>query len=148
MGRKTPLMPARTHSKLKWKNPVRYCMSFHEVTTASVPSRNVRMSISRLRPSSARLKLMPKLGIQSALNSLIQFDPTDPAFVSALTYNKIERNRFNNTARSEIHRQRALDHCARIHASTPPPIRIMINHSKIIGQFVYINFITLSLDAQ
>ena len=136
MVRKTPLMPARTHNKLKWKNPVRYCISFHEVTTASVPSKNVSISISRLRPSSARLKLIPKLGIHSALNALIQFDPTDPTFVSGFSHNKIERNRFNNTARREIHRQRVLDHWARIHASTPPPIRIMINHTKMIGQFV------------
>src|SRR5688500_7717668 len=137
MVRKTPLMPARTHNKLKWKNPVRYCISFHDVTTASVPSKNVSISISRLRPSSARLKLIPKLGIHSALNWLIQFDPTDPTFFSASSHNESERTRFNTRARREIHRQRVFDHCATTHASTPPPIRIMINHSNIIRQFVF-----------
>jgi hypothetical protein len=57
---------------LKWKNPTFESISFQEIITEIIPRKNVRMSITRLKPSRARCKLIPNSGIQLNLISISQ----------------------------------------------------------------------------
>ncbi|MNC55115.1 hypothetical protein D3C75_1046280 [compost metagenome] len=68
-ARNTPTTPLRIHSRLRWKKPTRFWISFHEQTTESTPSRPVSTTISTDRPSRARWMLMPKRAIHGVWNS-------------------------------------------------------------------------------
>jgi hypothetical protein len=46
-------------------------ISFHDIITEIKPRKNVRIIITRLSPSRARCRLIPKAGIQSSLISAI-----------------------------------------------------------------------------
>src|SRR4051794_31383773 len=63
-------MPASTQRRLKWKKPTLLLISFHEVRIASKPRKKVNSSMTRLKPSRAREKLIPHCGIQG-MSSLI-----------------------------------------------------------------------------
>src|SRR5690606_40994545 len=109
---------------------------------AAIPSRKVRRSKSKLRPSSARLKLIPNDGIQAALNVVIQVElPVDPGL---LNHNDTAIMKFMRTAAREIHRAAATDHRAAIQANMPPSMSIRINQTSIIS--VVFSSSTLSHD--
>src|SRR5687768_10022365 len=110
---------------------MRYCISLQDVATPSAPSKKVNINISRLRPSRARLKLTPKLGIQLAEKVVIHSEPEDDSAIGS-NHISTERIKLTTRQRMDIQRQSVVDHCAAIHASRPPAMRIMINQSKII----------------
>jgi hypothetical protein len=63
---KTPVIPDNIQRILKWKKPGSTLISFHDISMASSPIINVRKSINRLRPSSARWIPIPNLCTQRA----------------------------------------------------------------------------------
>ena len=54
MARNTPMTPAKTNIRFRWKNPTRSLISLQEATTDMMPRNAVSRTISRLSPSMAR----------------------------------------------------------------------------------------------
>ena len=48
------MMPARIHSRLRWKKPTASVISVQEASTDMMPRKKVSISSKRLRPSMAR----------------------------------------------------------------------------------------------
>src|SRR5258708_4200834 len=117
MVRNTPVMPANTHNKLKWKNPTRSLISFHEMSTEKIPRKNVSSNMSKLNPSSAIEKLIPKLGTQGTLNRSIHVSEESIGFCIQIT---ILRIKLTMSAISEIHREYKMFTLAAIQARMPP----------------------------
>jgi len=69
---KTPSTPPRIHSRLRWKKPMRWTISFQEQRMASTPMKLVRITIRSDSPSTARCREMPKRGIQGCCHSAAQ----------------------------------------------------------------------------
>src|SRR5258708_31468504 len=129
MVRKTPVMPASTHNKLKWKNPTRSLISFHEMSTEKIPRKNVSSNMSKLNPSSANEKLTPKLGIQGSLNRSIHESEESKEFCIHSTILKIKST---TRAVSEIHRENKMLTLETIQARMPPTISIIMKRGRII----------------
>src|SRR5258706_254612 len=117
MVRNTPVMPANTHNKLKWKNPTRSLISFHEMSIEKIPRKNVSSSMSKLNPSSANEKLTPKLGIQGTLNRSIHESEESKGFC---IHSAILKIKSATSAISEIHREYKIFTLATIQARMPP----------------------------
>ena len=90
--------------------------------TDIIPRKNVRISITRLNPSSARCRLMPNAGIQSSLRSINQslFEGSD-----CRTYNIIRIRSIDN-AESDIIRGQTGFRFPVIHAKKAPANNITI----------------------